>query len=99
MKSLRKGDTIVQAYPSDQNFSFLRMAAIILSQLTSINCSDARNYTERNKEEQLTELTPGPVVPHVTVTGVIIDGFHTFSVATAWPGLTGSFKEIRKKSF
>lgn len=82
MKCLRKGNAVVQAYPSDQNFSFLRMAGI-LSQLTSINCRCPHNYSERNKEKKLTELTPGPVVPHVTVAGVIIDGFHALSVAAA----------------
>ena len=94
MKSFRKGNNIVQAYPSDKNFSFLRMTSIVLSLSTSIGYNNPCKFTQKETktEKGLTKLTLGPVVPNITVAGIIIDGFHTFSMVAAWWGLTRSFK-------
>lgn len=82
MKSFRKSNNIVQAYPSVQNFSFLGMASTVLSLSTSINYNKSCKFTqgEAKTEKGLTKLTLGSVVPNITVAGIIIDGFHTFSM-------------------
>lgn len=51
------------------------------------------------ERRRLTILTLGPVKPLVTVAGVIVDGFHAFSMATARPRLARGYKQIRQRHF
>lgn len=84
MKSLRKGAHVSQAQPSDQNFSFLRMAGTLLSQPTSTAAGTPVAHTGRSHEGKgLTELALGPMIARVTAAGVVVDGFHAFAVAAA----------------